>query len=472
MADTPDGEGQKSHSADSRSPDRSASGSPEENPREPASAGSGPETGTARGQPSSADIGQGKPNLPPGVELPPKLDEVVAKTKLELDDCRDVAPQVERVNRANASSQAKEEQTVSQSVMADFGRGQPNVPSGVELPPKLDEVVARTNLDLDACRDVISRTQADIEVKQQELKESQGDLEPVKPFQPIDDYKQASPCSARWESMEGTERVRYCKQCRLQIYDFTGMELPEAQELVFRREAKKDAVLYKRADGKFLTSDCPVAAQRKMTILVATAVGVVLVVAVLALLMLSPPPPKPTQAESTPAVKPAEAETSPSAQAPANFPQESIGRRPSDLLPSPEMPSPPTATPSVTTPETGAPAAAPQVPGQTQGQANVSVQPSQSGAQNPGQSGYIPSGQAQGGTLIQTQQASGAAQNQPAGAAPGQPASLKSVTHSQTEQSPAAQGASSTDASRPAQTAQPSQSPYIWQRPPVSFGGK
>jgi hypothetical protein len=68
----------------------------------------------------------------------------------------------------------------------------------------------------------------------------------------------ASPCSADWEEMVGDDRVRYCSQCRLNVYNFAAMSEREVKELVATHEGRLCGRLYRRADGTMLTRDCPV----------------------------------------------------------------------------------------------------------------------------------------------------------------------------------------------------------------------
>ncbi len=59
------------------------------------------------------------------------------------------------------------------------------------------------------------------------------------------------------------------------------MDLPEAEELIFKREERRNAALFKRADGKFMTKDCPVAVKKKYGMIMMIAGGI-LVLAILA----------------------------------------------------------------------------------------------------------------------------------------------------------------------------------------------
>lgn len=151
--------------------------------------------------------------------------------------------------------------------------------------------VDKTKLDMDAVLDMASKTVAEKDDKLREELEARP-AEPVKPIQPIEKFRPATPCKSTWDKMTGSGTVRFCEQCKLQVYDFSETELAEAEETVFKREGKKNFVLYRRKDGKFLTSDCPVAVKNKQMVVVAGIVAVVLatgIVIVLASVQQSPP---------------------------------------------------------------------------------------------------------------------------------------------------------------------------------------
>jgi len=44
----------------------------------------------------------------------------------------------------------------------------------------------------------------------------------------------ASPCTADWERMGGDDRVRYCDQCKLNVYNFSAMSSPEIEQLLLK----------------------------------------------------------------------------------------------------------------------------------------------------------------------------------------------------------------------------------------------
>jgi len=75
---------------------------------------------------------------------------------------------------------------------------------------------------------------------------------------PLNNIKIASPCSADWNEMMGNERRRFCPECKLNVYNLSGMSQREAENLLLNSEGRLCVRFYKRADGTILTKDCPV----------------------------------------------------------------------------------------------------------------------------------------------------------------------------------------------------------------------
>jgi hypothetical protein len=73
----------------------------------------------------------------------------------------------------------------------------------------------------------------------------------------IDELQVASPCSASWSDMTGSDTVRLCAQCEKNVYDLSLLTRAEAAELIREKEGKLCIRFYKRADGTVLTADCP-----------------------------------------------------------------------------------------------------------------------------------------------------------------------------------------------------------------------
>lgn len=58
--------------------------------------------------------------------------------------------------------------------------------------------------------------------------------------------------------MEGDDRVRFCPECKLNVYNFSEMSETEIQALVAARTGHLCARFYQRPDGTVLTQNCPV----------------------------------------------------------------------------------------------------------------------------------------------------------------------------------------------------------------------
>jgi hypothetical protein len=80
--------------------------------------------------------------------------------------------------------------------------------------------------------------------------------------------KIAAPCSVKWETMPGGERVRSCSQCSHKVYNLSAMSGDEAAKLIREAEGRVCVRLYRRADGSVMTRDCPTglrAARQRVT---------------------------------------------------------------------------------------------------------------------------------------------------------------------------------------------------------------
>lgn len=75
---------------------------------------------------------------------------------------------------------------------------------------------------------------------------------------PLEGVRVAAPCTADWEKMVGDERVRFCGQCSLNVYNLSGMTKREAERLVASAEGRLCVRYYRRTDGSILTRNCPV----------------------------------------------------------------------------------------------------------------------------------------------------------------------------------------------------------------------
>jgi len=91
----------------------------------------------------------------------------------------------------------------------------------------------------------------------------------------LDHVRVAAPCNVDWDSMFGDERVRFCGQCELNVYNLSEMSKKEAELLITRTEGRLCVRYYQRGDGSIITRNCPVglrAIKRRLS-RVASAVG-------------------------------------------------------------------------------------------------------------------------------------------------------------------------------------------------------
>src|SRR5262249_26791650 len=103
-----------------------------------------------------------------------------------------------------------------------------------------------------------------------------------------------------WNDTKGQERFRSCAKCQMCVYNFEGLELPEAQALIYKRENRRKFTLYKRTDGKFMTCDCPVALKNRRDMILISVGGIALLIAAIVITIMMPPPPKPAVVEQPP----------------------------------------------------------------------------------------------------------------------------------------------------------------------------
>ena len=75
---------------------------------------------------------------------------------------------------------------------------------------------------------------------------------------PLENLRIASPCSADWDGMYGDERKRFCGECKLNVYNLSGMTRYDAEHLLRMSEGRICVRYYQRRDGTVLTQNCPV----------------------------------------------------------------------------------------------------------------------------------------------------------------------------------------------------------------------
>ncbi|MGD9681264.1 MAG: hypothetical protein AB7W16_08770 [Candidatus Obscuribacterales bacterium] len=151
--------------------------------------------------------------------------------------------------------------------------------------------VARTMLDTELIREQLAESIQRMEALAEEEVKRKA-LEPKPEFIAIDKFEIATPCKWKWNDEEITGHVAYCELCGIQVYNFEGLQLPEAQKIIFQREGKTDPTLYKRKDGKFMTQDCPVETRKSKNIrMIVIAIIAFFVFFVILIPLLSPKTP-------------------------------------------------------------------------------------------------------------------------------------------------------------------------------------
>ena len=78
----------------------------------------------------------------------------------------------------------------------------------------------------------------------------------------------AASCPADWDQMIGSDRVRFCGQCSLNVYNLSGLTRSDAETLIAGTEGRLCVRFYRRSDGSIITKDCPVglrAIRRRMS---------------------------------------------------------------------------------------------------------------------------------------------------------------------------------------------------------------
>lgn len=75
---------------------------------------------------------------------------------------------------------------------------------------------------------------------------------------PLENIRIASPCPANWDEMYGNDRMRFCGECKLNVYNLSGMSRNEAENLVSNAEGRLCVRYFQRKDGTIITQNCPV----------------------------------------------------------------------------------------------------------------------------------------------------------------------------------------------------------------------
>lgn len=72
----------------------------------------------------------------------------------------------------------------------------------------------------------------------------------------LDTIEVKEPCPVPWGDMAGDDRVRFCKGCRLNVYNVEGLTRAEALTLLREKEGRLCMRFYRREDGRVVTADC------------------------------------------------------------------------------------------------------------------------------------------------------------------------------------------------------------------------
>jgi hypothetical protein len=75
----------------------------------------------------------------------------------------------------------------------------------------------------------------------------------------VDQIEIQSPCTVSWDAMRpagGDGRVRFCGECRQNVYNVEAMSRGEAHRLIAMREGRVCVRILRRPDGTVVTADC------------------------------------------------------------------------------------------------------------------------------------------------------------------------------------------------------------------------
>jgi hypothetical protein len=212
---------------------------------------------------------------------------VPVKVRKSLTQDREVLKQLDNAGDTVATNS---EQTLDKTVKSDDTRTIP-----AQKPARSERFVAKTLLDHSVLSEQVVKSAEKERMRAAYIAQEKAN-DPVKEFHEIDSKKLASPCAFTWAESGGKQgRVRACSTCQTQVYDFSGMEFPEAEALIFKQESLKKFTLHKRADGKFMTKNCPVQAQRKRNFVLLCVIGAIVMICAVAMMLMMPSPPN-TQA--------------------------------------------------------------------------------------------------------------------------------------------------------------------------------
>ena len=74
----------------------------------------------------------------------------------------------------------------------------------------------------------------------------------------LDQIQIPVPCPTDWEEMAGNDRVRYCAECRKNVYNLSKMTRREAEAIIATKQGNLCARIVRNPDGTILTETLPV----------------------------------------------------------------------------------------------------------------------------------------------------------------------------------------------------------------------
>jgi hypothetical protein len=88
-----------------------------------------------------------------------------------------------------------------------------------------------------------------------------------------------TPCPKSWDEMAGNDRVRYCSQCNLNVYNLAVIPRSQVRALIRKKEGRFCGRLYLRGDRLASTRDCPEGQERILIRRIVTTAAVLLIAA-------------------------------------------------------------------------------------------------------------------------------------------------------------------------------------------------
>jgi len=91
------------------------------------------------------------------------------------------------------------------------------------------------------------------------------------------DLRIASRCPKSWDELVGDNRIRYCGQCRLNVYNLAEMNRDEVAEVVRKTEGRLCGRLYVRVDQTATVENCRRSGFRKKIVAALSVAALLLV---------------------------------------------------------------------------------------------------------------------------------------------------------------------------------------------------